>query len=77
MTIEFTNLNAGEQRVELYKSIQAIRDDVSEIKTHQKDQNGKINKNCRELLVIKVILISTAVIISCLMGFGVPSIPIW
>lgn len=77
MTIEFTNLNAGEQRVELYKSIQTVKEDVSEIKEHQKEQNGKVNKNRYELIAIKVILIAAAVVISCLLGFGTPSIPIW
>jgi hypothetical protein len=77
MTIEFTNLNAGEQRVELYKSIQAIKSDVVEIKEHQKEQNGKVDKHCRDIAVIKGILIVVAVVVSILMGFGIPSIPIW
>ena len=76
MTIEFTNLNAGEQRVKLYEKISAIEE-------HLKRQNGNIarnteaiEKNCKALLVIKVLGIVVFVLGCVLLGFGVPNIPI-
>ena len=58
MPLEFTNLKAGEQRVELYKEIHAVKDDVAEIKNHMEKQNGKLNRHDRNLWIVNVVLIT-------------------
>ena len=68
MTREFTNLNACEQRVALYDKVDAIE-------KHLKEQNGKVNKNSRDLHTIKIIGAVLFVIFCVLTGLGIPHIP--
>lgn len=68
MTREFTNLDAGEQRAVLYEKI-------SSVESHLVKQNSKIFKNGKDILIIKVALITIGIIASCALGFGVPAMP--
>ena len=70
MTREFTNLDAGEQRAVLYEKIDRIE-------KHLENQNGKVNTNCRDIHTIKIALIIACVILSAVMGLGIPSLPVW
>ena len=76
MTVEFTNLNAGEQRLQLYNKILAVESQLVKQNGSIARNTAAIDKNCKALLVIKVIGIAIVIICSILAGFGVPNIPI-
>jgi Mg2+/citrate symporter len=67
---DFSNRPIGEQIAVIYEKIQNIEKLLSK-------QNGNVSRNCKDILIIKVILITAGILISVLMGFGIPSIPIW
>jgi CHASE3 domain sensor protein len=65
---DFSNRPIGEQIAVIYEKIQNIEKLLSK-------QNGNVSRNCKDILIIKVILITAGILISVLMGLGVPTIP--
>ena len=77
MPVEFTNLDAAGQRLQLYNKILAVETQLLKQNGSVARNTEMINKNCKGLLVIKVLGIVIFTIGCVLAGFGVPNIPIF
>ena len=76
MNRDFTNMPRGEQIVAIYDQGEQASKERKDIIARLDRQNGKVDRNCKDVHTIKIVLVCAGIVLSILLGLGLPNIPI-
>lgn len=72
--IEFELKTDREILVALAENSNTTTEDITEIKKHLEKQNTRIDKNCRKVRDLRIVLITIVIVTGTFLGFQVPII---